>query len=69
MEKAPNGKDKIKVKLVGTDGNAFAVLGKVIGAMKSAKWSDRDIGDFEVEALMGDYDNLLKVVLDYCEVI
>lgn len=69
MEKAPNGKDKIKVKLVGTDGNAFAVLGKVIGAMKSAKWSDRDIGNFKVEALMGDYDNLLRVVLDYCEVI
>ena len=53
---------EIRVKLTGTDGNAFAVLGAVLGAMKRAKLSPKERAEFSADAMSGDYDHLLQTV-------
>jgi hypothetical protein len=68
MNKAPNGKPKPEVKLLGEDGNAFAVLGATRRAMRRAGWSDDEIGEYSKAATAGDYDHLLQVTMAYCEV-
>jgi len=56
-----------KVKLVGEDGNAFAILGRVRRAMKDAGWNKEAIEQFTNEATSGDYNNLLQTVMKYCD--
>jgi hypothetical protein len=58
----------IRVRLVGTDGNAFAVLGKVLGALRRAGVSDCDRIAFQKAATAGDYDHLLATVMATVEV-
>ena len=57
-----------RVKLVGTDGNAFAVLGHVFRALREAGWSQAEIDAFKAEATAGDYNHLLRVVMKYLDV-
>lgn len=57
-----------RVKLTGTDGNAFAVLGKCREAMRRAKCSPERIKEFTDKATSGDYDNLLATCAEYCDV-
>ncbi len=62
-------KTQIKVKLVGEDGNAFNVLGKTIKALKKAGYEDLALArQYEQEATAGDYDNLLRVTMEYVDV-
>lgn len=58
----------VKVKLLGEDGNAFAILGRVRRAMIRAKVSDTIIAQYMKDAMAGDYDNLLAVTMQYVEV-
>lgn len=58
----------IKVRLVGQDGNAFAIIGRVTKAMQRAKVSLQEINRFQAEAMSGDYNHLLSVVMSYVEV-
>jgi hypothetical protein len=58
----------IKVKLVGEDGNAFAILGKVTKEMRRAKVSQEVIDAYMKEAMSGDYDHLLQTTMKYVEV-
>jgi len=58
----------VEVDLVGTDGNAFIILGKVTKALKQAGHEDL-VDQFMEEATAGDYDNLLRVVMEYVEVV
>ena len=55
----------IKVKLSGEDGNAFSIIGRVLKAMKKAKVSEEERTQFKKEAMSGDYDNLLQVVMSW----
>jgi hypothetical protein len=57
----------IKVKLVGEDGNAFAILGAVSRALKRAGHADA-AEEFYAEATSGDYDHLLATATRYVEV-
>lgn len=57
---------KIILKLVGTDGNAFSVLGKVKDALRKANVSQEIIDKFFKEATQSDYDNLMCVCMKYC---
>lgn len=57
-----------RVKLVGRDGNAFAVLGACRRAARAAGWSDADWAAFHGEATSGDYDRLLVTVMNHFEV-
>ena len=58
----------VKVKLVGENGNAFAVLGQVKKALKQAGVSADDVQAFLNEAMSGDYDHLLQVVMQTVDV-
>ena len=60
-------KTNIEVQLTGTDGNAFAILGKVNGALKRAN-EDELAQSFMEEATAGDYDHLLATCMEYVEV-
>ena len=61
---------EVTVHLTGEDGNAFAILGRVRKALKSAEGVTReDIAAFMKEATSGgDYDHLLRVVMETVEV-
>ncbi len=60
-------KTDIEVELVGHDGNAFAIIGKVSKALQ--RGGHRDLVDsFQEEATSGDYDHLLLTAMDYVEV-
>lgn len=56
---------KIHVKLVGEDGNAFSIIGRVLRAMRRGKVPKEDIDAFKKEATSGDYDNLLVTAMKY----
>jgi len=59
----------ITVKLVGSDGNAFAILGKVSGAMRRAgNVPKEEIDAFMEEATSGDYDHLLATCMKWVDV-
>ena len=62
-----NPKTNIKVKLIGEDGNAFAILGRVIKELRRGGRADL-VDEFKKEATSGDYNHLLATVMDYVEV-
>lgn len=59
---------EIRVKLVGTDGNAFALMGKVAAALRKAGVSKEEIAAFYKEATSGDYGNLLRTCSKWVDV-
>ena len=60
--------EKPTVKLIGTDSNAFAIMGKVHAALKEAGYAKEQIDDFYDQAASSDWDHLLRVVMDWVEV-
>jgi hypothetical protein len=56
------------VRLVGTDGNAFAVLGHVMRALREAGWTQEERDAFRAEATSGDYDHLLGTIMKHLDV-
>ena len=60
--------DKPTLKLVGTDGNAFALLGKARRAATDAGWPERRWKEIQTEAMSGDYDHLLQTLIAHFEV-
>lgn len=58
----------IKVKLIGEDGNAFYILGKVQRALREAKQSKEFIDAVIKEATSGDYSHLLATIATVVEV-
>jgi hypothetical protein len=59
---------KPKVKLIGKDGNAFAILGACKRIADKAKWKAEKWKEFQDEATNGDYNHLLCTVTDYFDV-
>lgn len=57
----------IKVRLVGEDGNAFSILGRVRQALRRGGESPEFIGAFTKEATSGDYAHLLATTLAVVE--
>ncbi|SMY01259.1 hypothetical protein BSP239C_03205 [Brevibacterium sp. 239c] len=53
----------VSVPLVGQDGNAFAILGRVTRALNKAGVSQAERDEFFNEATSGDYDHLLRTVV------
>jgi len=60
-------KQKPTVKLVGEDGNAFAILGRVKRALVKAGMHE-EAKAFMEEATAGDYNHLLATVQKYVDV-
>ena len=50
------------VKLIGEDGNAFAILGRVRRALRRADYSEEQVEEFTEEATSSDYTHLLATV-------
>ena len=53
------------VPLVGEDGNAFAILGRVEKALRRAGVDRDERQAFQNEATSGDYDHLLRTVMEW----
>jgi len=58
---------EIEVQLIGTDGNAFALLGKISKALRGAEVPNAEIDEFLGEAMSVDYDHL-RTCLDWVNV-
>lgn len=58
----------ITVQLLGRDGNAFAILGRVQKAMRRGGVPQEDIKKFMEEATKSDYDRLLTTVMSWVDV-
>jgi len=59
---------EITVELVGKDGNAFAIMGAVSKALRTAGVSKEEIDEFMGEAMSGDYDDLLQTCMNWVNV-
>jgi hypothetical protein len=59
---------QVQVRLVGTDGNAFLLVGKVRHAMRRAGIPQEEISAVVEEAMSGDYDHLLQTLMDTVDV-
>ena len=58
---------KVKMELVGLDGNAFALLGAFQKNACRQGWSPEEIKKVMDEARSGDYDHLLVTLDSHCE--
>ena len=59
---------EIRVPLVGEDGNAFSILGRVHRIMRQEGLPESEWEAFHAEATSGDYDNLLMTVMAWFSV-
>jgi hypothetical protein len=59
---------EIQVRLVGEDGNAFAIMARVASALKEAGVSKEEIDAYYAESTSGDYDHLLRTATQWVQV-
>ena len=55
---------EIEVTLIGEEGNAFSILGRVQRALREGGVPDSEVREFLDEASSGDYDHLLATVIE-----
>jgi len=63
-----NQTEKPTVRLIGHDGNAFAIMGACKRAAKEAGWSKEHIDEYLKQAMSGDYDHLLATTMTFFDV-
>jgi hypothetical protein len=59
--------EKPKVKLIGQDGNAFYIIGRVCKALRASGQADK-VAEYQAKATSGDYDHLLQVTMEYVDI-
>ncbi len=59
---------EIEVQLTGQDGNAFAIMGRVAGALKKAGVPKEEVGEYMKESMSGDYNHLLQTAMKWVAV-
>jgi hypothetical protein len=57
---------KVTVKLIGEDGNAYSILGRVSKALKRSGQPEA-AAEYLARATEGDYNHLLAVTLEYVD--
>lgn len=62
-----NQKKRVALDLVGLDGNAFVILGAFRRQAKREGWTETEIKTVTDEAMDGDYDHLLRVMIVHCD--
>ena len=62
---SPVGKKKPCVRLVGEDGNAFAIMGRVVSALRRSGYTAEEIAQYRKAATAGNYDALLCATLNW----
>ena len=55
----------VTIQLVGQDGNAFSVMGRVTKALRRAGASSDEVQKYMDEAMEGDYDHLLQTTMKW----
>lgn len=63
MAKYPN----VRVKITGTDSNAFFLIGTVTRAMRREGVPADKITEFTNEAMSGDYSHVLATIMDWVD--
>ncbi len=58
---------KVKLELVGINGNAFALMGAFQQAARRQGWSKEEIDCVLDECQSGDYNHLLCTLMNYTE--
>lgn len=58
---------KVKLTLVGLDGNAFMLMGAFTRAARQQGWGKVEINAVMEKAQSGDYDQLLVTLMENCE--
>lgn len=54
---------KVEMRLVGLNGNAYALIGNFMMNAKRQGWTQEEIELVEAEATAGDYDHLLQTLM------
>lgn len=60
--------EKISVELTESDGNAFAIIGKVTRALRKGGAPNLDIEKYQAESMSGTYDNILTTAMKWVNV-
>lgn len=58
---------KVKLNLVGIDGNAFAVMGAFKRQAKKENWTDEEVNKVLTEAMSSGYTHLLQTIMSNVE--
>ena len=56
--------EKVKMQLVGLDGNAFSIMGEFQRNARKQGWTADEIKAILDEAMSGDYNHLLSTIID-----
>jgi hypothetical protein len=59
---------EVRLRIVGEDGNAFAILGRCRRAAREAGLPKEEISHFFAEATAGNYDHLLATAMRWFDV-
>ena len=59
---------EINVKLVGEDGNAITIIGRISKALRRGGVDKTETDEFQKEAMSGDYDNVLQTCMRWVSV-
>ena len=57
---------KINLKMVGLDGNAFAIMGAFQRQARKEGWTQEEINEVLDEARSGDYSHLISTIANHC---
>ena len=57
---------KVNLKMVGLDGNAYAIMGAFQRQARIDGWSQSEIKDVLDKAMSGDYSNLISTIAEHC---
>ncbi len=56
---------KVKMTLVGKDGNAFSLMGAFAAEARRQGWTKEEIGKVTDACMSGDYNNLICVLMTH----
>ena len=69
VHECPVKHPEIEVQLSGEDGNAYAIMGAVSKAPRRGGVPKEEWDAYLAESMSGDYDNLLRVAMEWVTVL
>lgn len=63
----PTTLKRLPVDLSEVEGNSFFIIGALRKAARRANWTDAEIDDMTNRLKAGDFENLVRVAMEYCE--
>ena len=58
---------KVKLNLVGLDGNAMSLMAAFRRQAKKEGWTEEEIKPVIEKCMSGNYDNLLRTLIEVCD--